>query len=163
MHNHLYALHAGITSLCGFLAKVRQGQRLLLIGLCVLLCVLLALLFLPKFYSLLEFVVPIFVVFSSRIFEIFTHGCVCIRFCLMGGKMTHSIQICLIYALLNLLFFLLYRRHASQFVTVQSPSWSSEALAFSLRANGKRRGSNRACSCTQQVHGLFLATSRFEQ
>ena len=158
MHNHLYApcMQALLAYAVSWpkLDKVKD----LLIGLRV---IFVALLFRPKFKSSLEFVVSNCAV-ARHAFFIYT-AFVFISVCRVTEcrSMTHSIQIYVIYALLNSR--LLYRRHASQLVTVQSPSWSSETLALTLRANGKRRGSNRTCSCPQQVHGLVLATSRFEQ
>ena len=56
-----------------------------------------------------------------------------------------------------------HRRYTSQLVIVQSASRSSEALALALRSNGKGRGPNRARFSPQQVYGLVVATSRFEQ
>jgi hypothetical protein len=79
MHDHLYALHAGISSLCGFLAKVRQGQRFTDRPLCNLCGFAFASQVLhvawtcssSKLYRLLV---------TQFFFPEFTHGCVCVRF-----------------------------------------------------------------------------------
>ena len=142
----------------------------LLIGLCVI-CV--ALLLLPKFYMLLELVLLLnCTVCSSRSFFFLNLHMAVFVFVFLFAERQNELLVHddSLYSHLSYLrsvqftifFLFFFRRHASQLVTVQSASWSSEALAFSLRANGKRRGSNWACSCPQQVHGLVLATSRFE-